>query len=107
MPFDNVAPGFYDLQDIAEKRISEVDVEQIIEAITLSTALHSEAVNEMESAFVERGTTFKERYYLPVVAELQPLVGDTDRPRPVKGRAWYERGYPLKDAGHAWGGGRK
>ena len=27
MPFDNVAPGFYDLQDVAERRVSEIDVE--------------------------------------------------------------------------------
>lgn len=107
MPFDNVAPGFYDLQDVAERRVSEIDVEQIVAAVELSARLHTQAVNEMEASFVERGTEFKERYYLPVVAELQPLVGDTDRPRPVKGHAFYDRAYPLKDAGHAWGGGRK
>ena len=79
MPFDNVAPGFYDLQDVAERRVSEIDVEQIVAAVELSARLHTQAVNEMEASFVERGTEFKERYYLPVVSEMQPLVGDTDR----------------------------
>lgn len=107
MPFQNVAPGFYDLKDVADRKVSEVGVEQIVEAIQLSVQLHNEAVAEMESSLVERGTIFKERYYLPAVAELQPLVGDTDRPRPVKGHAYYDRAYPIRDAGHAWGGGRK
>lgn len=107
MPFQNVAPGFYDLKDVADRKVTEVGVEQIVEAINLSVRLHNEAVAAMEASLIERGTTFKERYYLPSVAELQPLVGDTDRPRPVKGRAYYDRAYPIRDAGHAWGGGRK
>lgn len=107
MAFQNVAPGFYDLKDVADRKVSEIGVETIVEAIRLSAQLHNEAVVELESSIVERGTIFKERYYLPAVAELQPLAGDTDRPRPVKGRAYYDRAYPLRDAGHAWGGGRK
>lgn len=107
MPFANVAPGFYDLQDVADRTVSEIGVQQITDAIEQSVARHNEAVAELETTVVERGTIFKERYYLPAVAEMQPLVGDTDRPRPVKGRAFYDRAYPLRDAGHAWGGGRK
>jgi len=107
MPFKNVAPGFYDLQDVADAKVSEIGVNQITAAVDLSVRLHNEQVVEMEASLIERGTDFKERYYLPAVAEMQPLVGDTDRPRPVKGRAYYDRAYPLRDAGHAWGGGRK
>lgn len=107
MPFQKVAPGFVDLQDLAARRITEVGVEQIVDAITLSAQLHNEAVAEMDAALVETGTTFKERFELPVVAEMQPLAGDTDRPRPVSGLGHYDRAYPIRDAGHAWGGGRK
>lgn len=107
MPFQNVAPGFVDLKDVADRRITEIGVEQIVEAVELSARLHNEAVAELEAGLVETGTTFKERYELPVVAEMQPLVGDTDRPRPVAGQGFYDRAYPIRDVGHAWGGGRK
>ena len=107
MPFQNVAPGFYDLQDVADRKVAEIGVGQIVDAINLSVQLHNEAVAELEAGLIERGTMFKERYYLPAVAELQPLSGDTDRPLPAAGRAYYDRAYPLHDAGHAWGGGRK
>ena len=49
MPFDNVAPGFYDLQDVAERRVSEIDVEQIVAAVELSARLHTQAVNKLRS----------------------------------------------------------
>lgn len=107
MPFQQVAPGFVDLQEVAERRITEVGVEQIVDAITLSAQLHTEAVAELEAGLVETGTTFKERYEQPVVSEMQPLAGDTDRPRPVSGQAFYDRAYPIRDVGHAFGGGRK
>jgi len=107
MPFPNVAPGFTDLMDVANSKVTEIGVQQITDAIELSVQLYNDEVAELESTLVERGTEFKERYELPAVAEMQPLVGDTDRPKPAAGGASYERAYPLKDAGHAWGGGRK
>jgi hypothetical protein len=101
-----VAPGFVDLMELADQRVTEVGVQTVEDAIQMSVNLYLAESNKMLSALVERTTKFKEKIDVPAATELQPLHGDRDRPRPAGQLYSFDQGYPLWSAGHAWGGGR-
>lgn len=101
-----VAPGFVDLEDVFDERVDERGWAVINDAVTLSAELHTEAVQEVLETFVEEVPTPKEKYKMPVAAELQPLRGDDDSPQPHTGRISYNVGYPIRAGGWAWGTNR-
>lgn len=102
-----VAPGFMDLIEMEKMRVTELGWNKVTEAIEVSAQLHTEAMDELLSAVVENVEQVKEKVEIPAATELQPLEGEFDRPKPTGYLYSYEQGYPLFDAGHAWGTGRK
>ena len=101
-----VAPGFVDLIELAEQRVTEVGWNVISDAVTESARLHTEAMNELLT-IVEEPPRVKEKVEIAVQTELQPLEGEFDRPKPVGMLYSYEVGYPIYWGAHAWGVGRE
>ncbi len=102
-----VAPGFVDLIELANQRVTEIGWNVITGAVELSAQLHTEAMNELLSSICEEPPAVKEKVEIAVRTELQPLEGEFDRPKPVGSLYSYEAGYPLEKGGHAFGTGRE
>lgn len=99
---NQVAYGFLQMKDLFDRRVNEVGVNQIADAIEASVAEHNRQMDNLISLFCEKTTQFKERYQTPVGARLQPL-DDNGRARPIKPFGRYDVAYPLFEAGVAWG----
>lgn len=102
-----VAPGFVDVIELAEQRVTEVGWDVITGAVELSAQLHTEAMNEMLAGVCEPPNAPQEQVEIAVRTELQPLEGEFDRPKPVGSLYSYQQGYPIQRGGHAWGTGRE
>ena len=94
--------GFVQLKDLANRRVTEVGVQVVNDAINAAVTEHNRQINTILELFAERTTQFKERFTSPVVARLQPL-DENGRARPIKPFGQYDVAYPLQDAGTAWG----
>jgi hypothetical protein len=94
--------GFVQLKDLANRRVTEVGVQVVNDAINAAVAEHNRQMDSILALFAERTTQFKERFTSPVVARLQPL-DENGRARPIKPFGVYDVAYPLQDAGTAWG----
>jgi hypothetical protein len=94
--------GFVQLKDLANRRVTEIGVQVVNDAINAAIEEHNRQIDAILALFVERTTEFKERFTSPVVARLQPL-DENGRARPIKPFGVYDVAYPLQDAGTAWG----
>lgn len=94
--------GFVQLKDLANRRVTEVGVQVVNDAINESLAEYNRQIDAILALFAERTTQFKERFVSPVVARLQPL-DENGRARPIKPFGQYDVAYPLQNAGTAWG----
>lgn len=97
--------GFVQLEDLAARRVTEVGVETIVEAIEMSTAEYERQLNALMASFVEVGDLHKERYRQPGSGTLQPLDEDGN-PKPVRLRGYYDVAFPIQGGGTAWGTNR-
>lgn len=94
--------GFVQLKDLAGRRVTEVGVQVVDDAINQAIEEHNRQIDAILDLFVERTTEFKQRYTSPVVARLQPL-DDNGRARPIKPFGVYDVAFPLQQGGVAWG----
>lgn len=99
---NQIAYGFYNLMDLKDRRVNEVGVDVVADAIDQSVAEHNRNLNAMRDVFAFATTDFKTVYRTPAGARLQPLDED-GRARKIKAAARFERGLPLYMAGVAWG----
>jgi hypothetical protein len=97
--------GFVELEDLAARRVYNVGVEVIIEAIEQSTAEYERQLEAMMASFVEMGDLHKERYRQPGSGTLQPL-DENGNPKPVRLRGYYDVAFPIQGGGTAWGTNR-
>lgn len=102
-----VAPGFIDVIELENQRVTQVGWDVITGAIEVSARIHSEAMNEMLDALCEEPNEPQEQVEIGARTELQPLEGEYDRPKPVGSLYSYQQGYPLEKGGHAFGTGRE
>ena len=94
--------GFVNLQDLFNRRVTEVGVEVVNQAIDATVAEHNRQINALMSLFAERTTQFKVKYNTPTIARLQPL-DDRGRARPIKPFGQYEVAFPLQTGGRPGG----
>ena len=94
--------GFLQLADLANRRVTEVGVQVVNEAINRTIAEHNRQIDAIISLFAKRTTEFKSRYTTSVAARLQPL-DEHGRARPIKPFGSYDVSLPLQEAGTAWG----
>ncbi|HLE52706.1 MAG TPA: hypothetical protein VI755_11625 [Anaerolineales bacterium] len=94
--------GFIQLKDLAARRVTEVGVQVVNDAINQSVAEHNRQIDAILELFAQRTTDFKEKFNSPTVARLQPL-DEQGRARPIKMAGQYGVAYPLQDGGTAWG----
>lgn len=88
--------------DLKDRRVTEVGVEVVADAIDQSVAEHNRNLDAMRDVFAFPTTDFKTVYRTPAGARLQPLDED-GRARKIKAPGRFERGLPLYMAGVAWG----
>ena len=94
--------GFMNLKDLATRRVTEVGMGVVWDAIQATVAEHNRQMDAIMSLFAIRTSDFKERFISPTVARLQPL-DDNGRARPIKTAGFYDVAYPLQAGGAAWG----
>lgn len=97
--------GFQTLKDFATRRVTEVGVTVVSEAINQSVAEHNRQMDAVMSVLTQRTTDYKTTFKTPVSARLQPL-DESGRARPIKMAGKYDLGYPIQSAGIAWGNTR-
>lgn len=94
--------GFIQLKDLAARRVTEVGVQVVNDAIDQAVAEHNRQIQAIIDLFAVRTIEFKEMFSTPVAARLQPL-DEHGRARPIKPFGQYGVAYPLQDGGTAWG----
>lgn len=99
---NQVAYGFINLKNLFARRVTEVGVSVIANAVNQSVAEHNRQMDALLSLFVQRTTDFKVRYKTPTVARLQPL-DESGRARPIRPTGQYDVAFPLQMGGAAWG----
>lgn len=94
--------GFLQLKDLATRRVTEIGVQVVNDAINRTVEEHNRQIESILALFAERTTEFKEKFTASVAARLQPL-DQNGRARPIKSFASYDVAYPLQEGGAAWG----
>ena len=99
---NTVMYGFETLNDIFDKRVTEVGVEVVNDAIQRTIDEHNRQLSTLTSLFATPTSEFKTVYKTGAAARLQPL-DNSGRALPIKGGGQYAVSYPLHTAGTAWG----
>jgi hypothetical protein len=97
-----ILSGLLNQTDIYANRVTDVGVTQVFRAIDESVAEHNRVLNALMRLFARPVTTPQTRYNVAAIARLQPL-DENGRARPIKPSGAYTVGFPLHDAGIAWG----
>lgn len=101
---NQVAYGFFSLKDVFSKRVTEVGVSVVAEAIQASIAEHQRQMDALVGLFATPTTDFKIKYRTPSAARLSAL-DENGRARPIRlNEGSYELAFPLQMGGAAWGG---
>jgi hypothetical protein len=99
---NQVLYGFHNLQDLFNRRVTEVGVSTINTAVNLSLAEHNKQIEALLSLFATRTTDHKTRFSSVSAARLQPL-DNNGRARPIKPSGYYDVSFPIQMGGSAWG----
>lgn len=105
MADNSVAYGFTDLTSVMADRALNVGEGRILDAIRLSAAEHSRALNSMLSTLCIRTTKGKDLVAQMAGGEMQP-IDERGNPIPVAGSSPIEVAYPIQGGGTAWAADR-
>lgn len=94
--------GFENLQDLRNKRVEEVGVQIVDDAVRKFYAQHNADMDALTNLFCKRTTEYKTKFKTATNNRLQPL-DENGKAIVVKGQAQYEVALPLQMAGTAWG----
>lgn len=97
--------GFHNLKDLAGKRVTEVGVSVVDQAIQQALTEHNRQMDAATGLFIRKTTDFKIKYKSNSKQRLQPL-DDAGRARPIQVAGMYEIALPILKAGTAWGADR-
>lgn len=100
-----IAYGFVGMESLFERRISQVGMQRVMDAVNLSAAEHTRLVNALMSALVEKTTIAQEEFEMVATGTLQPL-DELGIPRPTDVFGSYQVAYPIQGGGDAWGTNR-
>lgn len=99
---NQVMYGFENLASLFDRRVEDVGVDTVYEAIQRTIDEHNRQMDALIGLFVERTTDFKRRYRTPSASRLQPL-DENGRARPVMPAGAYDVAWPIQSAGAASG----
>lgn len=94
--------GFETLKDLAAKRVTEVGVRVVNEAIAATVAEHNRQMAALQAVLAVPTTDFKARFRTPAAARLQPL-DESGRALPIKAPGQYDVAFPIQAGGAVWG----
>jgi hypothetical protein len=94
--------GYFNNLDLYDQRLATLDVNTVTRDIELFFQYHNQEMERMLGVFASPTIEYQERFVTPVNETLQPL-DENGRAKATKGEAHYTVGYPLHDAGAAWG----
>lgn len=97
-----ILAGLLNQADLYDQRVSTVGVQTVQRAIDESVAEHNRQLAALMALFTTRRTDPQTRYLGAGATRLQPL-DENGRARPVKPSGYFTLGFPLHDAGIAWG----
>lgn len=92
---NQVTYGFLNLQNLWDRRVTTVGVQQVAEAIDQSLAEHTRQVNAILALLAEPTTDRSRNYVQGGVRRLQPGT-EYSRPYPTQGAASYDVGFPVQ-----------
>jgi hypothetical protein len=95
-------PGFITLQPNFDARPEDVGMEVVSTAIAQSLAEHNRQLNAIYGLYVMQTNDFKKRFRMANYGELQPL-DQFGRALPLFPQGHYDLGWPIFQAGAAWG----
>lgn len=98
--------GFRNLKDVVNERVMEVGLETIDTAISQALEVYNTMTQQMLDLFTTTTTKHKIRYKTLATANLQPM-DELGRPFKVHGASFYDLGFPLRQAGIAFGWDRQ
>lgn len=99
---NQVLYGFRNLKDQFGERVTSINGEVVTTAIAESVAEHNRQMDALIAMFCTRTEKSTIRYQQLGAARLQPLDAN-GRARPIKPAGYYDLGFPIRDAGSAWG----
>lgn len=94
--------GFHNLKDVFLERVTGARIEEVNTAIAQAVAEHNKQLNAIMDLFVDRVTASQRRFKSATAARLQPL-DENGRALPIRPAGYYDTGFPIYDAGTAWG----
>ena len=92
---NGLAPGFYNIADILDRRIQDVGAATISTAIQESAAIHQRLVNEMYSTSCMRVGWIQQRYRVGGQRRVQSMTQDGN-PQPFRSGLAYDVALPLQ-----------
>lgn len=98
----SMIPGFVNLADVYDRRVSEVGVNVVSDAVNAFMAEHNRQMDAALNLFTTRTTEYKTVYRSVMRTRNQPL-DEHGRALPVKGGDKYDLELPLQHSGNAWG----
>lgn len=97
--------GFYGTQQLANKRLTDVNYDTVLDYVRMNAQVHSEMVAGMMADIVSPVTVNQRLFELPGTGSLQPL-DEWGNPLPVVDDVVYTVGFPLRGGGTANGTNR-
>lgn len=94
--------GFLDLESVFDRRVDDVGVPEVEEAIQQSLDEHNRQLNALMSLFVTPTSEYKVSFKMTTATRNQPLDQD-GRARPIQVQGKYEVAFPIQGSGQAWG----
>lgn len=94
--------GLLNQADLYDTRVTTAGVQVVQRSIDESVAEHNRQLNALLALFTTTRTDPQTRYLAAGATRLQPL-DENGRARPIKPGGYATLGFPLQDAGIAWG----
>jgi hypothetical protein len=92
---NGLAPGFYNIDDVLDRRIQDVGAQTISTALQQSAQIHQRIVNEIYGSSVMRVDWFQRRYRVGGNRRVQSMTQD-GTPRPFRSGLVYDVALPLQ-----------
>ena len=98
--------GFVGMEDLADARVIDGNVQTVNTAIAASVEEHNRQVTAALAELAETTVDYSVRYMIGGGGTLQPL-DEWGNPLPVKDEGYYDVAFPLQRGGTAWGTNRE
>lgn len=97
-----ILAGLLNQADLYDTRVTTAGIQVVQRSIDESVAEHNRQLNALLALFTTTRTDPQTRYLAAGATRLQPL-DENGRARPIKPSGYFTLGFPLQDAGIAWG----